>query len=75
MQNTELSTVTFHVSSQEVWGGMGRWRDRERHWVRQLQFSSFKKKNREKRRKKEKKKITCLLRGDPHLVVSVEALE
>lgn len=55
MQNTELCTVTLHVSSQEVWGGVGRRRDREHHWARQLPVLLFSNKTEKKKKKKGKK--------------------
>lgn len=54
MQNTELCTVTLHVSSQEVWGG-----ETERQGTSMGQAASSSplfEQDREKRRKKEKKK-------------------
>lgn len=48
--------VIFYVSSQEVWGGMGRQRNKELHWARQLPFLLFSKEDRGKKRTKKREK-------------------
>lgn len=61
---------------------MGRQSNKEYHWARQLPVLLFSKEDREKiiKKKRRWRKGTnlsnlCLLRGDPHLVIIVGALQ
>lgn len=48
--------VTFYMSSQGLWGAMGRQSNKEYHWARQLPVLLFSKEDRDKIKKIKKKK-------------------